>query len=165
MFGLLGVIKPILISGVVLSGVMSFWYITDLKANLAVSQQNEQILKGSIEEQKNYIDNLQNDIAEIKDINERIYQEREKLAQQVESLKSKFNESANGDPRDFGYLAASKPKLIERVINNASKNAARCIEIATGSPLTQKEIDAKLKSEINNECPEIANPNYIRVTP
>jgi hypothetical protein len=30
-----------------------------------------------------------------------------------------------------------------------------------GSPLTEKEENATKKSEINSECPSIANPNYI----
>jgi len=30
-----------------------------------------------------------------------------------------------------------------------------------GSPLTDKEIKATKKSEINSECPSIANPNYV----
>ena len=36
----------------------------------------------------------------------------------------------------------------------------KAVEIAGGSPLTEKEINATKKSEINTECPSIANPNY-----
>jgi hypothetical protein len=39
--------------------------------------------------------------------------------------------------------------------------ANRCIEIATGSPLTESEINATKKSQINGECPSLANPNYV----
>jgi hypothetical protein len=34
------------------------------------------------------------------------------------------------------------------------------LEIASGSPLTEKELAATKPSEINRECPAIANPNY-----
>ena len=37
----------------------------------------------------------------------------------------------------------------------------RCVEIASGAPLTEKEKTATKKSEINSECPSIANPNYV----
>ena len=37
----------------------------------------------------------------------------------------------------------------------------RCLEIASGSPLTAQELAATKKSEANNECPDLANPNYI----
>ena len=51
--------------------------------------------------------------------------------------------------------------MIQRIINKASAAALRCVEISSGSPLTEKEINATKKSEINRECPSIANPNYI----
>ena len=61
---------------------------------------------------------------------------------------------------DFGKLAKEKPKLIEKIVNRGSERATRCVEIAGGSPLTEKELLATKKSEINTECPSIANPNY-----
>ena len=51
--------------------------------------------------------------------------------------------------------------VIEKIINNATDNSQRCFEILTGSPLTEKEKNASKKSEINPECPSIANPNYV----
>ena len=69
----------------------------------------------------------------------------------------RFNKGA----RDFGKLANEKPKLVEKIINKGSLRAGRCIEIAGGSPLTEKELLATKKSEINTECPSIANPNYV----
>ena len=61
---------------------------------------------------------------------------------------------------EIGYLAEKKPGLVENVINKASNNAARCFEILSGSPLTDAERNAAKKSEINPECPSIANPSY-----
>ena len=43
----------------------------------------------------------------------------------------------------------------------ADNAANRCIEIASGAELTEAEKNATKKSEINTECPSIANPNYI----
>ena len=42
-----------------------------------------------------------------------------------------------------------------------SDNAARCIELATGAEHTEKELKATKKSEINPECPDLANPSYV----
>ena len=50
---------------------------------------------------------------------------------------------------DIGNLAENKPKLVEKIINGASKSAARCVEIASGSPLTEEE----LNGTPNRECP------------
>ena len=79
------------------------------------------------------------------------------LQKDLETLDKKFNKGS----RDFGKLAIERTKVIEKVMNNASKNAMRCLEIASGAELTEKEINATKKSEINPECPSIANPNYI----
>jgi len=45
-------------------------------------------------------------------------------------------------------------------MNVATRNAMRCLEIASGAPRTQAELAAKNSSEINKECPALANPNY-----
>ncbi len=67
----------------------------------------------------------------------------------------------NKDGRDFGKIAIEKTGAINRIINKGSDNASRCIEIASGAELTEEERNATKKSEINRECPGIANPNYV----
>ena len=80
-----------------------------------------------------------------------------KLKTDFAELDKRFNKKN----RDVGLLAIEKTKAVERITNSASDKANRCIEIASGSPLTEKEINATKKSEINTECPSIANPNYV----
>jgi hypothetical protein len=63
--------------------------------------------------------------------------------------------------RDIGKLAIERTKSIERIINKGGKNAARCIELASGAEHTEEELKATLKSKINPECPALANPNYV----
>ena len=53
-----------------------------------------------------------------------------------------------------------RPSLAEKVLNGASANAMRCVEILSGSPLTEKELSATKPSEINRECWRDANPNF-----
>jgi hypothetical protein len=79
------------------------------------------------------------------------------LKKDLEDLDKRFNKKN----RDVGKLAIAKTKSIERITNGASALATRCIEIASGSPLTEAELNATKKSEINSECPSIANPNYV----
>ena len=84
------------------------------------------------------------------------------LQNELKALDDKFNKTnASGKKRDIGNLAMAKSKVIQKIINRASQNAQRCVEIAMGSPLTEDEINATKKSQINSECPSIANPNYI----
>ena len=79
------------------------------------------------------------------------------LKKDLEDLDKRFNKKN----REVGKLAITKTKAIERITNGASALATRCIEIASGSPLTEAEKNATKKSEINSECPSIANPNYV----
>ena len=79
------------------------------------------------------------------------------LKKDLDDLDKRFNKKN----RDFGKLAIEKTKVIERIMNKGSVNAQRCIEIASGAELTEKEKNATKKSEINPECPSIANPSYI----
>ena len=79
------------------------------------------------------------------------------LKKDLTDLDKRFNKKN----RDVGKLAIQRTESIERITNGASALATRCIEIASGSPLTEEEKNATKKSEINSECPSIANPNYI----
>ena len=82
----------------------------------------------------------------------------------VDDLKDKFEKvnEATKKKRDIGKLAAGrKAKRIEKIINRATDKVFRCYEILSGIPLTAEEIAATKKSQANNECPHIANPNYI----
>jgi hypothetical protein len=58
------------------------------------------------------------------------------------------------DGRDIGVLARKKPYLVEKIINNASDARMRCFEIASGSPVTEDDINAK-----NTVCPHIISPD------
>lgn len=136
------------------------WYVSDLKSRLVQSQENVHKLEDGIKDQNMLMQQMRQDISKIQSINEDLRKSSEKYRTEVESLIRKFNQDAQGQSRDFGLLAREKPELIERLVNRGTKNAARCLEIATGSPRTKEEIEAKSSSEINKECPSIANPNY-----
>lgn len=74
--------------------------------------------------------------------------------QRVGNLEEKLRE------HDIAYLASRRPKDVEKIIDKASENVLRCLEIASGSPLTEDEINATERSKINSECPDLANPNF-----
>ena len=136
------------------------WYVMNLKADLAVSEMNAKILQDGIKEQQDLMNRMQEDIKTIQETNERLQNLTEEQKKEVETLSRKFSQDAKGQPRDFGALAAERPELVERLVNRGTKNAMRCLEIASGAPRTEAELNAKTSSEINKECPAIANPNY-----
>tara|TARA_B100002019_G_scaffold162384_1_gene140086 strand:- start:801 stop:1289 length:489 start_codon:yes stop_codon:yes gene_type:complete len=162
MFGTLRVVAYLIIACLVAGGL---WYISNLKANLAVSELNNETLKNEIKNQQEVMDLMQQDIKKIQQINSQINTELDRQKKEVQALNDKFNVNAKGESRNFGRIAARKPRVVEKLVNKGTVNAFRCLEIASGSPLTEKELNAKTESETNRECPSIANPNFIAVFP
>lgn len=160
MFGIGASIKAIaalVIAGLIAGGL---WYVTNLKADLAISEQNAERLKEGIRDQQALMEQMRQDIAKIQQINQDLQNASARYRADVDALSRKFSQDARGNPRDFGQFAAEKPELVEKLVNRGTRNAMRCLEIASGAPRTEQEIAAKNASEINKECPAIANPNY-----
>ena len=133
------------------------FYVLKLQKDNAILKANAIKLESAISEQKTLIENQKKDFEAILTANKELNDLMGKLKTDFAELDKRFNKKN----RDIGLLAIEKTKVIERITNSAGDKAARCIEIASGSPLTEKEINATKKSEINAECPSIANPNYI----
>ena len=133
------------------------FYVLKLQKDNAILKANAIKLESAISEQKTLIENQKKDFEAILVANKEMNELIGNLKKDFADLDQRFNKKN----RDVGLLAIQKTKAIERITNSASDKANRCIEIASGSPLTEKEINATKKSEINTECPSIANPNYI----
>ena len=133
------------------------FYVFKLQKDNAILKANAIKMESAITEQKQLIENQKKDFKEILVANAEMNKLMGDLKKDLEDLDKRFNKNN----RDIGKLAVEKTAVIEKIINKGGENAARCIEIASGSPLTEKEKNATKKSEINPECPSIANPNYI----
>ena len=163
MFNVFSVVKILSYLGIVIIVAGGLWYAMNLKAELATSEANNKILERSLSDQSAVIEQMRVDIAQIQSINEEVNAELGRQRQEVNNLINKFNVNAKGESRDIGKIAVKKPRAMEKLINRGTKNALRCLEIATGAERTEKEINAKKESQINRECPTLANPNYIPV--
>ena len=143
----------LLISAIIGAGA----YVMKLQRDNAILKENAVKLESAITEQKTLIENQKKDFEQILTANKKMNELVNVLKKDLEDLDKRFNKKN----RDVGKLAIQRPESIERITNKASVLATRCIEIASGSPLTEEEKNATKKSEINTECPSIANPNYI----
>ena len=133
------------------------FYVMKLQKDNAILKANAIKLESAVAEQQELITQQKEDFKEILAANQKMNELVGALKKDLEDLDKRFNKKN----RDVGKLAIAKTKSIERITNGASALATRCIEIASGSPLTEEEKNATKKSEINSECPSIANPNYI----
>lgn len=137
-------------------------YVMKLRADLAISESNNVKLEMAVGEQKAVIEQQRQDFAVIQTAMKEQQELNNKLSASIDDLRNKFDKvNASGEKRDIGNLAQQKPRLMQRAINKGTGNALRCMEIAMGSPLTEKEKNATKKSEINPECPDLANPAFV----
>ena len=121
--------------------------------NATLVSNNAQLEQGLLDQQET-IASLQRDAALQGTILRDTLDNFQRARDQVNDLENKLGR------HDLGFLAANRPGLVENIINNATENVARCFAIASGSPLTAAEESATLNSQINTECPDIANPNF-----
>ena len=156
MFGLFGSVKMIftIIIVIGLSGGVSYVY--KLKADNATLKSNQVKMEQALDTQAKYIEKQKQDFEAIMKANQEVNKLVGNLKKDIDDLDKRFNKGT----RDLGKTAMERPDAMERIVNKASDKALRCVEIAGGAKLTEAEKTATKKSEINSECPAIANPAY-----
>ena len=154
MFGWFGVIKYVLILSIIAGGV---GYVYKLRADNAVLKANAIKMEMAYETQQKTIEKQKADFQEILEANKQMNILVQNLKEDLQNLDKRFNKNNT----DIGKLAEKKPGLVVNIINGATERAKRCVELASGAEHTEAELKATKKSEINPECPAIANPNYV----
>lgn len=154
MFGQLKLVFTIIIL-IGISGAVI--YVQKLRSDNAILKENQIKMEQAVNAQQQVIAQQKKDFEDIMQANKQLNTLVQGLKKDFDDLDKRFNKGG----RDLGKIAIERSGAIERVINKASEKAARCIEIASGAPLTEAEKTATKKSEINTECPSIANPAYV----
>ena len=120
-----------------------YLYVQKLQKDNATLKSNQIKLESAVEDQKAVIQTQAEDFKKIRSTLTKLEEENAKLQKDKQDLSKRLGK------HDIGNLAENKPGLVEKIINGASKSAARCVEIASGSPLTEEE----LNGTPNRECP------------
>ena len=120
-----------------------YLYVNKLQKDNAILKSNQIKLESAVEDQKSVIEQQTKDLKKIRDTLTKVEETNKKLQADRDSLNKRLGK------HDIGNLAENKPGLVEKIINKASDSAARCVEIASGSPLTEEE----LNGTPNRECP------------
>ena len=105
--------------------------VNQIKLEIAVEDNNK-----VIEQQSKDLKKIRTTLSELDEVNKKLQADRDNLNKRLSK-------------HDIGNLAENKPGLVEKIINKASDSAVRCMEIASGSPLTEEE----LNGSPNRECP------------
>jgi len=136
-------IKIILMLLVLAGGAGGYAYVQKLQKDNAILKTNQVKLETAVSENNKVIEQQTKDLKQIRSTLSNLEEEKKKLQADKDNLSKKLGK------HDIGELAEKKPGLVEKIINKASDSAARCMEIASGSPLTEEELNGKP----NRECP------------
>ena len=156
MFGLFGQVKMVFTIIMLLGVAGAGAYVLKLRGDTAILKGNQVKMEQALETQTKFIEQQKKDFEAILKANQEVNKLVGNLKKDIDDLDKRFNKGT----RDLGKTAIERPDAMERIVNKASDKALRCVEIAGGSPLTEAEKTATKKSEINSECPAIANPRY-----
>ena len=132
-------------------------YVNKLRSDNAILKANQVELERSIGEQTKLLEQQKKDFDAIMESNKKLKVLINTFKKDLDDLDKRFNKKN----RDIGKLAIERTEAIERIINKGSENAKRCVELASGAEHTEEELKATRKSQINPECPSLANPNYV----
>ena len=129
---------------ILLAGVGGgYLYVNKLQKDNAILKSNQVKLETAVAESNQVIEQQSKDLKKIRSTLKEVEELNDKLQADKDSLNKRLGK------HDIGNLAENKPGLVEKIINKASDSAARCVEIASGSPLTDEELNGKP----NRECP------------
>ena len=147
------VITLIMIMGIAGGGM----YVFKLRADNAILKANQVQLETAITEQNKVLEQQKADFEAIMESNKKLNVLIQTFKKDLNELDKRFNKKK----RDVGKLAIAKTKAVERIVNKGANNAKRCVELASGAEHTEAELKATKRSEINPECPTLANPSYV----
>jgi chromosome segregation ATPase len=156
MFGLFGQVKMVFTIIMLLGVAGAGAYVLKLRGDNAILKGNQVKMEQALETQTKFIEQQKKDYEAILKANQEVNKLVGNLKKDIDDLDKRFNKGT----RDLGKTAMERPEAMERIVNKASDKALRCVEIAGGAKLTEAEKTATKKSEINSECPAIANPAY-----
>lgn len=131
-----------------------YWYYNDTQERIAILNENNAKLETAVQTNEQALEAQRASFAAMQIENERLNAQFKEISDRNRALENRLSR------HDIGASMLAKPSLTEKVLNGGSANALRCIEIASGSPLTEKELSATKPSEINPECWRDANPNF-----
>ena len=120
-----------------------YLYVNKLQKDNAILKTNQVKLETAVAESNQVIEQQSKDLKKIRSTLKEVEELNDRLQADKDSLNKRLGK------HDIGNLAENKPGLVEKIINKASDSAARCMEIASGSPLTEEELNGKP----NRECP------------
>lgn len=135
-------------------GTAGAWYYNDTQERIKILTENNAKLETAFATNEEALKAQQAAFTAMQAENSRLQTEFQAINDRNRALENRLSR------HDIGASAYAKPGFTERILNNGTKNALRCLEIMSGAALTESELAATKPSEINPECWRDANPNF-----
>lgn len=153
MFGLGSLAIRLALMATLLSALTGgYFYVKSLQTEIELAKEVQAKMEGVIAKQSLAMDNLKADVERQGQVQAELSKQVSVAQQESADLSKKFTQDAEGKERNLSSLANQQPSLVEGKVNQGTKDALRCNEIVTGSPLTPEEASGKVR---NNICPNL----------
>lgn len=153
MFGLGSIGMRIAIMMIVVSTMVTgYFYIQSLRSELKAAAEREARMDDVITSQKKSMETIQADVKRMVQTQNELNTKINEAEQGRRDLEVKFNQTKDGKARDFAATAHKEPQRVEDSVNRGTRDALRCNELVSGSPLTPDEQSGKVR---NTMCPNL----------
>lgn len=153
MFGLSGIGLKIALGAIGISMIFSAWfYVKSLQSEIQAAQEVRARLEDNIKAQETAMNAMREDAIRQAAIQRALSESLSSIQQSTADLTKRFNQDSTGRERNFATFSTQQPTAVEQRANRGTRDALRCNEIVTGSPLTADERAGKVT---NNICPHL----------
>lgn len=153
MFGLGGIGLKVAIAAIAFSVITGgYFYIQSLRSELKLAAEVQAKLEDNIRAKDAAMDQMRRDVENMNRIQTDLNSRLRSAESTANELARRFNVDRNGNERNLNRTAGERPATIELAINRGTRDALRCNEIITGSPLTPEERSGQVR---NNICPDL----------
>jgi cell division protein FtsB len=135
-------------------GAAGAWYYNDTQERIKILTENNAKLETAVQTNEAALEAQQAAFLSMQAENEKLQTQFKEISDRNKSLENKLSR------HDIGAAGIARTTLTEKRLNGGTANAQRCMEIFSGSELTELELAATKPSEINPECWRDANPNF-----
>ena len=137
----------ILVALAVVSAVTGgYVYVRSLNNTIETLSTKNATLEISLDVSEEAVKFLQQDQARRDEQLQVLYGQLSTIRNQNRELNSKINKI------DLSTIAKQEPEIVKEAVNKATSDANRCFELISGSPLNEREQNAKTAQEFNPEC-------------
>lgn len=129
---------------------IAYWYYQDSQNAIRQYIQNQANLTQALQTQQAAYAALQSDLKLLQETQQQLINDFANSRDRVRELEQTFAQSTGGQSRDIGKLAATKPELVQKIVNTATHDVFRCFELLSGDTPKTEDLENENTSNCTN---------------